>query len=637
MVVIATQHASFSERKQAPVKFYSKKGKPHSSGPTCARGVCICRVNTEEKKSILKYTNELTFNLNEYMVVLDKPLGLTLAPDPVEGHIVVQSIKDGSPASSCQLIQVGDVVRKCSAVFGEDMWQATDIRRMRWAINNRTSKVKLVLERPKRPLLSVPVWYSKGQSGAASFDREVMMQLPISFQSSASTSDDWNQDTVALGKPLYVSFHRSGLPPGQLAQRNSSRAARHARLQQLRDELDQVGHAAVIDLTLNPLRSATDHQKASISKKQPDPSQSIKGTAKGKQILTLLPWLLVAPSRLDTRGLASLATTRGINAILELSLVINQEGHLAVRGSEREIQLQQVHVGSLIPSTSEPHGSAPGDASSTSSSNSSDQALSTVLSTVGSPRGPPDGAQAPASRRVVTSSTLGRKEAQLHNLIHAAASLQRLAFRRRGSSFHHSAPERCAVLLHCHEEGVRAQVGDLLAAWLYWYKGMPLQEAILSTQMGTGCAVQQSLIEVATESLVYAGDERLSREVLTWKYGAMSVAVAGDIVGGWQNRVPLLRCVNPTGCKGSTERGHFFLPLIGLKPGVYFYKFIVNGTWTVDPTAPKVIDTEGNYNNVLEVHARPPSVTSKEKLQLARWQAANVALETKLMSGFRLN
>jgi hypothetical protein len=32
-------------------------------------------------------------------------------------------------------------VRKCSAVFGEDMWQATDIRRMRWAINNRTSKV----------------------------------------------------------------------------------------------------------------------------------------------------------------------------------------------------------------------------------------------------------------------------------------------------------------------------------------------------------------------------------------------------------------------------------------------------------------------------------------------------------------
>lgn len=40
-----------------------------------------------------------------------------------------------------RLTQVGDIVRKCSAVFGEDMWHATDIRRMRWAINNRTSKV----------------------------------------------------------------------------------------------------------------------------------------------------------------------------------------------------------------------------------------------------------------------------------------------------------------------------------------------------------------------------------------------------------------------------------------------------------------------------------------------------------------
>lgn len=53
---------------------------------------------------------------------------------------------------------------------------------------------------------------------------------------------------------------------------------------------------------------------------------------------------------------------------------------------------------------------------------------------------------------------------------------------------------------------------------------------------------------------------------------------------------------NPATCVG-----HYFLPLTGLRPGVYFYKFIVDGTWTVDPSAPKVIDTSGNYNNVLEV------------------------------------
>ena len=160
----------------------------------------------------------------------------------------------------------------------------------------------------------------------------------------------------------------------------------------------------------------------------------------------------------------------------------------------------------------------------------------------------------------------------------------------------------------------------------------------------------QALLEEATEALVRAGDERLSRVVLTWKYGAMAVAVAGDIVGGWQNHVSLVRCTNPSGCKGDTERGeawredkwgegrgggstllgckgprqgkggppctcslfhpstttvflspppchtflsssppgHFFLPLTGLKPGTYYYKFIVDGTWTVDPSAPKV-------------------------------------------------
>ena len=81
------------------------------------------------------------------------------------------------------------------------------------------------------------------------------------------------------------------------------------------------------------------------------------------------------------------------------------------------------------------------------------------------------------------------------------------------------------------------------------------QEAILSTEIATGCSAEQALLEEATEALVRAGDERLSRVVLTWKYGAMAVAVAGDIVGGWQNHVSLVRCTNPTGCKGDTVRG----------------------------------------------------------------------------------
>lgn len=132
------------------------------------------------------------------------------------------------------------------------------------------------------------------------------------------------------------------------------------------------------------------------------------------------------------------------------------------------------------------------------------------------------------------------------------------------------------------------------------------------------------------------------------------MAVAGDLVGGWENHVSLHRCNDPEGCKGETSHGNFFLTLTGLKPGVYFYKFIVDGTWTVDPSAPKVrsrmcnchsdpgsdsstlsrcpkvIDSAGNYNNVLNVPSLPLSITSKERLQVVRWQAGCMALELKM-------
>jgi hypothetical protein len=59
-------------------------------------------------------------------------------------------------------------------------------------------------------------------------------------------------------------------------------------------------------------------------------------------------------------------------------------------------------------------------------------------------------------------------ELRLQLLLHAAASLQRLSF-RRGGSLHHAEPEHCAVLLHC-DAGCEADVATLLAGWLHWHK-----------------------------------------------------------------------------------------------------------------------------------------------------------------------
>lgn len=213
------------------------------------------------------------------MVTLEKPLGLTLAPDPVTGRIVVQNIKEGSPAALSQLIQVGDTVKKCSAVFGEEMWMAVDIRRVRWAINNRVSKVKLVLERPLRPLSSPPVWYGQGRTGQASSwphgpEREALTS-PISFSATASL-DDMGLDRMSCpGKPLMVGFHRTGvfflhstLPLSssltttmttsslvggrRTSHASSTFAARSERLQILREELSHGGRKNMINLFHEP-------------------------------------------------------------------------------------------------------------------------------------------------------------------------------------------------------------------------------------------------------------------------------------------------------------------------------------------------------------------------------------------------
>jgi hypothetical protein len=46
-----------------------------------------------------------------------------------------------------------------------------------------------------------------------------------------------------------------------------------------------------------------------------------------------------------------------------------------------------------------------------------------------------------------------------------------------------------------------------------------------------------------------------------------------------------------------------------------------------------VLDASGNWNNVLEVFETPPILTSRERLAMARWHAAHLALEAKLALG----
>jgi hypothetical protein len=52
--------------------------------PDFYSGYATCR---SSNPAGFKYYGEYNFNLSEYVVILDKPLGLTLAPDPATGRV----------------------------------------------------------------------------------------------------------------------------------------------------------------------------------------------------------------------------------------------------------------------------------------------------------------------------------------------------------------------------------------------------------------------------------------------------------------------------------------------------------------------------------------------------------------------
>lgn len=78
-------------------------GRAHAVTPT----VVSCAANCARRGG-LSSQEEYSFSLTQYMVVLDKPIGLTLAPDPSTGHVYVQHVQQGMSAAESNLVLVSD-------------------------------------------------------------------------------------------------------------------------------------------------------------------------------------------------------------------------------------------------------------------------------------------------------------------------------------------------------------------------------------------------------------------------------------------------------------------------------------------------------------------------------------------------
>eukprot|EP00898_Chlorokybus_atmophyticus_P001717 jgi/Chlat1/2546/Chrsp175S02435 len=82
--------------------------------------------------------------------------------------------------------------------------------------------------------------------------------------------------------------------------------------------------------------------------------------------------------------------------------------------------------------------------------------------------------------------------------------------------------------------------------------------------------------------------------VIRWTHGGSEVYINGTF-DGWRTRHRMQRS------------GKEFLLAKMLLPGVYQYKFIVDGEWRYAPDQPAMYDEQGNVNNVIEVEEPAPA------------------------------
>ncbi|XP_071738987.1 phosphoglucan phosphatase LSF1, chloroplastic [Rutidosis leptorrhynchoides] len=132
-------------------------------------------------------------NLNEYMVTLEKPLGIRFALS-LDGKILVHSMKKGGNAEKSRIIMVGDTLKKASASSGGSLIEIKDFSDAEKMMLEKSGLCSLVLERPFSPF---PIQHLHHKS-----------DLDIQFNRGRVPIATWNK--TALTSSLRTSFEGSG-------------------------------------------------------------------------------------------------------------------------------------------------------------------------------------------------------------------------------------------------------------------------------------------------------------------------------------------------------------------------------------------------------------------------------------------
>ncbi|XP_010550123.1 PREDICTED: phosphoglucan phosphatase LSF1, chloroplastic isoform X2 [Tarenaya hassleriana] len=142
-----------------------------------SRGRVILRVSAMSSS----FSSSFKMNLNEYMVTLEKPLGIRFALS-ADGKIFVHAIKKGSNAEKSRIIMVGDTLKKAGDSSSGSLIEIKDFGDTKKMLAEETGAFGLVLERPFSPfpiqyllhLSDLDMMYNRGRLPVVTWNKKLL-------------------------------------------------------------------------------------------------------------------------------------------------------------------------------------------------------------------------------------------------------------------------------------------------------------------------------------------------------------------------------------------------------------------------------------------------------------------------------
>ncbi|CAH8385686.1 unnamed protein product [Eruca vesicaria subsp. sativa] len=157
------------------------------------------KVEFNRRRLVLKVvamsSSTFKMNLNEYMVTLEKPLGIRFALS-ADGNIFVHAIKKGSNAEKARIIMVGDTLKKASdSSSGGSLVEINDVGDTQKMLVERRGTFSLVLERPFSPfpvqylvhLSDIDLLYNRGRVSFVTWNKNLLSSNLTASQGSGNS------------------------------------------------------------------------------------------------------------------------------------------------------------------------------------------------------------------------------------------------------------------------------------------------------------------------------------------------------------------------------------------------------------------------------------------------------------------